>query len=197
VLAMCSGAMRQYLLELDALPVQSLIAMVPVSLKLNEAGVASAAGGNAVGTIMVRLATDLADPADRLQAIHDGVTGGKEALAEMTPTQIVAMSGLGLTPLVLAPMLRLQGLTRPPFNLVISNVPGPRKPLYMNGARLSGMYPLSVPYHGQAINITCTSYEGNMSFGITGCRRTAPRLQRLLAHLDDELTALEKAAGLS
>jgi diacylglycerol O-acyltransferase len=196
VLAMCSGAMRQYLLELDALPVQSLVAMVPVSLKLNEAGVASATGGNAVGTIMVRLATDLADPADRLRTIHDGVTGGKEALAEMTPTQIVAMSGLGLTPLVLAPMLRLQGLTRPPFNLVISNVPGPRKPLYMNGARLSGMYPLSVPYHGQAINITCTSYEGNMSFGITGCRRTAPRLQRLLAHLDDELTALEKAAGL-
>ena len=76
-------------------------------------------------------------------------------------------------------------------------MPGPKKPLYMNGARLSGMYPLSVPYHGQALNITCTSYDGKMNFGITGCRRTAPRLQRLLAHLDDELTALEKAAGVS
>src|SRR5688500_12919661 len=115
----------------------------------------------------------------------------------MSQLQILAMSGLGVSPLVLMPMLRMQGLTRPPFNLVISNVPGPKKPLYLNGARLSGMYPLSVPYHGQAINITCTSYGGNMNFGITGCRRTAPRLQRLLVHLDDELTALEKAAGLS
>ncbi len=196
VLAMCSGALRHYLLELDALPSASLVAMVPVSLKLKEAGIASAAGGNAVGTIMVRLGTDLDDPADRLQTIHDGVTGGKEALAGMTPAQFVAMSGLGVTPLVLAPMLRMHGITRPPFNLVISNVPGPKKPLYMNGARLSGMYPLSVPYHGQAINITCTSYVDNLNFGITGCRRTAPRLQRLLTHLDHELAALEQAAGL-
>jgi diacylglycerol O-acyltransferase len=106
------------------------------------------------------------------------------------------MSGLGVSPLVLLPMLRLQGITRPPFNLVISNVPGPRQPLYMNGARLSGMYPLSIPYHGQAMTITCTSYDGMLNFGITGCRRTAPSLQRLLTHLDDELGALEKAAGI-
>jgi diacylglycerol O-acyltransferase len=66
----------------------------------------------------------------------------------------------------------------------------------MNGARLHGMYPLSIPYHGQAMNITCTSYDGRMSFGLTGCRRTAPHLQRLLGHLDDELTALEEAAGI-
>jgi diacylglycerol O-acyltransferase len=197
VLAMCSGALRNYLLELDALPDQSLVAMVPVSLRLREAGVASTAGGNAVGTIMVRLGTDLADPADRLQTIHEGVADGRGALAQMTPTQIVAMSGLGVSRLVLAPMLRMQGITRPPFNLVISNVPGPRRPLYFHGARMSGMYPLSVPYHGQAVNITCTSYDGRMNFGITGCRRTAPRLQRLLVHLDDELTAMEKAAGLA
>jgi diacylglycerol O-acyltransferase len=197
VLAMCSGALRHYLLELDALPGASLVAMVPVSLKLKDAGIASSAGGNAVGTIMVRLGTDLPDPADRLQTIHDGVVGGKEALSGMTPAQFVAMSGLGVSPLVLAPVLRMQGITRPPFNLVISNVPGPRKPLYLNGARMSGMYPLSVPYHGQAVNITCTSYDGKLNFGITGCRRTAPRLQRLLAHLDDELAALEKAAGLA
>jgi diacylglycerol O-acyltransferase len=115
----------------------------------------------------------------------------------MSPAQILAMSGLGVSPLVLLPMLRLQGITRPPFNLVISNVPGPKKPLYMNGARLSGMYPLSIPYHGQAMNITCTSYDGMLNFGITGCRRTAPSLQRLLTFLDDELAALEKASGVS
>ena len=86
---------------------------------------------------------------------------------------------------------------RPPFNLIISNIPGPREPLYFNGARLQGVYPMSVPYHGQAMNITCTSYNDQMSFGLVGCRRTAPSLQRLLIHLDDELQALEESAGLS
>ena len=197
VLAMCSGAMRHYLLELNALPEQSLIAMVPVSLKLSEAGVASAEGGNAVGEVMVKLGTQLADPGDRLEGISDSIKSGKEALLSMSQLQILAMSGLGVTPLVLAPMLKMQGITRPPFNLVISNVPGPRKTLYMNGARLDGMYPLSVPYHGQAMNITCTSYNDQMSFGLVGCRRTAPSLQRLLTHLDDELVALEEAAGIA
>ncbi|WP_148572128.1 WS/DGAT/MGAT family O-acyltransferase [Nocardioides caldifontis] len=197
VLAMCSGALRHYLDELDALPDQSLVAMVPVSLKLADAHTASSEGGNAVGTLMVKLGTQLADPAARLEAINRSVIAGKDALAQMTPAQIVAMSGIGVSPVVLLPMLRMQGLTRPPFNLVISNVPGPRQPLYLRGAHLTGMYPLSIPVHGQALNITCTSYGGMMNFGLTGCRRTAPSLQRLLTHLDDELLALEQAAGVA
>jgi diacylglycerol O-acyltransferase len=197
VLAMCAGALRHYLIELDALPSQTLVAMVPMSLKLDQAGDASADGGNAVGTLMVKLHTDEPDAGKRLAGIHDSVVSGKEAVRSMSQAQILAMSALGVTPLVLMPMLGMQGITRPPFNLVISNVPGPRKPLYMNGARLDGMYPLSIPYHGQAMNITCTSYDGKMNFGLTGCRRTAPSLQRLLTHLDDELIALEEAAGVS
>lgn len=195
VLAMCSGALRHYLQELEALPPQSLVAMVPVSFKTKEADAASMAGGNAVGTIMVKLATDRSRAADRLEAIHTSVVSGKAALGEMSPLQAVAMSGLGVSPVVLMPMLKMQGLTRPPFNIVISNVPGPKRPLYLNGARLTGTYPLSVPVHGQALNITCTSYDDMMHFGLTGCRRTAPSLQRLLTHLDDELTALEEATG--
>jgi diacylglycerol O-acyltransferase len=196
VLAMCSGAMRRYLLDLDALPESSLVAMVPVSLDAKSAGIASASGGNAVGAVMCKLGTDLRDPADRLRSVHKSMLAGKEALGSMTPTQILAMSALGLAPAVLAPMLRLQGITRPPFNLIISNVPGPRKPHYFNGARLEGVYPLSIPLHGMALNITCTSYDQHMDFGLTGCRRTVPRLQRLLGHLDEELEALEKAAGV-
>jgi diacylglycerol O-acyltransferase len=197
VLAMCSGALREYLLELGSLPSHSLIAMVPVSLKLDSAGTADTSGGNAVGTIMVKLATDEPDPEKRLATIHQSVLSGKEALASMSPTQILAMSGLGVSPIVLLPMLRMQGISRPPFNLVISNVPGPRDTLYMNGARLQGMYPLSIPVHGQALNITCTSYDGMLDFGLTGCRRTAPKLQRLLTHLDEELADLEKATAVS
>jgi len=197
VLAMCSGAIRTYLAELDALPETPLVAMVPVGLKARDSGVASADGGNAVGSVMVQLATDLPDPADRLRAIHRSMQDGKQALSSMTPLQIVAMSALGLAPAVLWPALRVQGLARPPFNLIISNVPGPRVPHYFNGAELVGMYPLSIPIDGMALNITCTTYAGTIGFGLTGCRRTVPRLQRLLTHLDDELTALEVAAGVA
>ncbi len=196
VLAMCSGAMRRYLLELGALPDSTLVAMVPVGLKAKEAGVASATGGNAVGAVMVKLGTDLEDPTDRLTAIHRSMTSGKEALATMTPAQIMAMSAIGMAPAVLPAMLKLHGISRPPFNLIISNVPGPKQPHYFNGALLEGMWPLSIPIHGMALNITCTSYNGEMGFGLTGCRRTVPHLQRLLTHLDDELAALEKAAGV-
>ena len=194
VLAMCSGAMRTYLAELDALPEQSMVSMVPVGLQSRRPG---STGGNAIGSVMVRLATDKADPADRLRTISQSMKDGKEALSSMTPTQIVAMSAIGMAPSIVVPMLRMQGIVRPPYNLIISNVPGPRVPHYWNGAQLVGTYPVSIPINGMALNITCTSYAGNMGFGLTGCRRTVPHLQRLLTFLDDELAALEKAAGVS
>jgi diacylglycerol O-acyltransferase len=196
VLAMCSGAMRTYLLELDALPDTTLISMVPIGLKAKEAQIASASGGNAVGSVMVKLGTDLPDAADRLQAVHDSMADGKRALAQMTPVQILAMSALGQAPAILGPMLKMSGLVKPPYNLIISNVPGPRTKQFFNGMRLEGTYPLSIPIDGMALNITCNSYADQMAFGLTGCRRTVPRLQRLLTHLDSELDALEQAAGL-
>jgi diacylglycerol O-acyltransferase len=196
VLAMCSGAMRTYLLELDALPEETLICMVPVGLKAKQSHLASASGGNALGAVMVKLGTDLPDAADRLQAVHDSMISGKRALAQMTPVQILAMSGLGQAPAILGPMLKLSGLVRPPYNLIISNVPGPRTTQYFNGMRLEGTYPLSIPIDGMALNITCNSYADQMAFGLTGCRRTVPHLQRLLTHLDSELHHLERAAGL-
>jgi diacylglycerol O-acyltransferase len=196
VLAMCSGAIRSYLLEHAALPETSLVSMVPVGLNARQSHVASAEGGNALGAVMVQLGTHLPDPADRLASIHRSMTTGKEALATMTPMQILAMTGLGMAPAVLLPALRLAGIVRPPFNLIISNVPGPRQTQYLNGAKLVGSYPVSIPIQGMALNITCNSYADDMCFGLTGCRRSVPHLQRLLTHLDDELAALEKAAGV-
>jgi diacylglycerol O-acyltransferase len=194
VLAMCSGALRAYLHGLDALPDVPLIAMVPVSLHVDDH---NREGGNAVGVVMCNLGTHLADPGDRLAAIHASMADGKAAMSTMSPVQILAMSAIGMSPLALAPLLGVQNMFRPPFNLVISNVPGPRAPLYYNGARLDGVYPLSIPVDGQALNITCTSYSDALAFGLTGCRRSVPHLQRLLGHLDAELDALEHAAGVS
>jgi diacylglycerol O-acyltransferase len=195
VLAMCSGALRNYLLSMDALPDTPMIAMVPVSLHGEDSSSADG-GGNAVGAVMCNLGTDREDPADRLTTVHCSMEEGKDSLRSMSPMQIMAMSALGISPLGLWPLLRLTGSVRPPFNLVISNVPGPRQPMYWNGARLDGLYPLSIPLDGQALNITCTSYSDEIAFGLTGCRRTVPHLQRLLGYLDDELGALEKAVGV-
>src|SRR3954470_13839821 len=196
VLAMCGGAVRRYLLEHDALPEAPLVAMVPVGLKAKESHIASTEGGNAVGAAMCQLGTDPHAPAGRLEAIHASMLDGKEALSGMTPTQIMAMSALGQAPAIVAPLLRMSGIIRPPYNLIISNVLGPRTTQYWNGAKLVGHYPLSIPINGMALNITCISYDGNLGFGLIGCRRTVPHLQRLLTHLDDEVAALERAAGV-
>jgi len=194
VLAVCSGALRRYLLALAALPDAPLIAMVPVALRAKDRHRDS---GNAVGAVMCNLGTDQADPADRMRVVRESMLAGKQALAGMTPLQIIAMTCLGMSPLLLQSLPGYSDLFRPPFNIIISNVPGPRTPLYLNGARLDGLYPLSIPYHGQALNITCTSYSDEIAFGLTGCRRTVPHLQHLLGYLDDELDALETALGIS
>lgn len=197
VLAMCSGAIRCYLADHSALPDQTLVAMVPVNLDTSRKDSSSDDGGNAVGCVMVRLGTDLEDAEDRLRAVHDSTQDGKAALGTMTPNQVLAMSALGMAPAIAMPLLRMHGVVRPPFNLIISNVPGPRSTRYWNGAKLVGSYPVSIPIQGMALNITCASYDQSMEFGLTGCRRSVPSLQRLLAHLDDELTMLEKVAGVA
>jgi WS/DGAT/MGAT family acyltransferase len=195
VLAMSSGALRSYLLDMDALPDAPLIAMVPVSLH-GDGPSSTDGGGNAVGAVMCNLGTHLDDPAERLATVHDSMVVGKASMSGMSQTQIIATTALGVSPLGLYPLLHLDGKLPPPFNLIISNVPGPRVPLFWNGARLDGLYPLSIPVDGQALNITVTSYSHEIAFGLTGCRRTVPHLQRLLTYLDDELAALELATGV-
>lgn len=194
VLTMCSGALRSYLLAQNALPDSPLIAMVPVSLHGEESG-SSDGGGNSVGVVMCNLGTHLDDPVARLRTVHQSMIDGKAAMQGMSQLQMMAMSALGVSPLAFYPLLRLDGKARPPFNLVISNVPGPRTPMYWNGYRLDGLYPLSIVLDGQALNITVTSYADEIAFGLVGCRRSVPHLQRLLGDLDDELVALEEALG--
>ena len=193
VLAMCSGALRAYLDEQHALPDHPLVSMVPVSLR-NEEDADS--GGNMVGTILCNLATDLADPARRLETISESMRRNKKVFSELPRTQALALSAVNMAPLALAAVPGLVSATRPPFNIVISNVPGPAEPMYWRGARLDGNYPLSIALDGQALNITVVSNAGNLDFGLVGCRRSVPHLQRLLGHLDTALQDLERAVGV-
>jgi diacylglycerol O-acyltransferase / wax synthase len=195
MLAMCAGALRRYMLDLGTLPDRPLIAAVPMSLRARETGSAEAIGGNALGLILCDLATTEPDAATRLTTIHDSMLKGKAVYHGMSRLQITALSAIPLIPLAIGTLPGLTTITRPAFNVLISNVPGPREPRYWNGARMQGIYPLSIPYEGQALNITVTSYNGSLEFGLTGCRRTVPHLQRLLALLEESLQELEKAAA--
>jgi diacylglycerol O-acyltransferase / wax synthase len=193
VLAMCSGALRYYLLDEHALPDTPLIAMVPVSLRTAEE---ADAGGNMVGTILCNLATDVEDPAKRLETISESMRGNKKVFSELPRLQAFALSAFLMAPLGLAVVPGFVSSAPPPFNIVISNVPGPTEPMYWGGARLDGNYPLSIALDGQALNITLTNNAGNIDFGLVGCRRSVPHLQRLLGHLESSLKDLECSVGV-
>jgi len=188
-LTICAGALRRYLLAQHALPDKPLIAAVPVSVRSADQ---AEAGGNQVGMLLANLGTHVADPLERLRLVTESTKLAKERLAGMTRLEQLAHAGtMGLPfgPSILLGVAR----HRPLCNLVISNVPGPRQTLYMNGMRLDESYPLSIPYDYLALNITIASYGDHLGFGYTACRRTVPSLQRMLDHTDDALKELETA----
>ena len=189
VLALCAGSLRSYLIEQDALPTEPLIAMVPVAVRAKD----DTGGGNSIGAILANLATDVADPADRLAHIIDSTRHAKQQLQGMSKAAIIQYSAMLIAPSMLQMIPQTAGHIRPTFNVVISNVPGPDHPLYFRGARLEAAYPMSIPLHGQALNITCNSYAGMMCFGFTGCRDTLPHLQRLAVYCGEAIDELERA----
>jgi len=191
VLAMSAGALRRYLQEMHGLPKKSLKAMVPVSLR-RKGDIDSS---NAVGAISADLATNVKDPIKRFESIQASTRAGKAMFEGMAPRevelamQLMQMPGLFLIPLGLIDRY-------PPYNTVVSNVPGPRQPMYWNGARLEGIYPASIVSEGVALNITLISYDNNVDFGIVACRRTMPQVQRIIDYMEDALVELEEAVGL-
>ena len=192
VLALCASALRRYLLELDALPAEPLVAMLPVAIRQKG----DAGGGNAVGAILATLATDVEEPRARLETIIASTSSAKQQLQGMSSAAMLQYSAALVAPAMMQMLPITSGRMRPTFNVVISNVPGPDEPLYFRGARLEANFPVSIPVHGQALNITCSSYAGWMCFGFTGCRDTVPHLQRIAVYCGDAMGELEDALGL-
>ncbi len=191
ILAMCGSALRHYLQSYDCLPKQPLVAMVPVSLRRDDS-----IGGNQVGVILANLATHRKGSLHRLEVIKQSVDEAKEKFHRMSKEEAINYTAVTLAPsgLTLLTGLIPQWLA---FNVVISNVPGPEKTQYWNGARLERFYPVSAIVNHMALNITIISYEDRLEFGIVGCRRTLPSMQRLLQYLDDALLELETDLGMS
>ncbi len=189
VLAICGGALRRFLEERGDLPAQSLTTGIPVSVRpVDDEG-----SGNAITFIIATLGTDIAEARERLAAIRESVRQAKEHVQSLPRQAMLQYTVLLMAPTIITLLTGIGGRTRPMFNITISNVPGPDKPLYFRGAELVAIYPASIVTHGQALNITCESYAGAMNFGFTGCHASLPSMQRLAVYAMDALEELEAA----
>jgi WS/DGAT/MGAT family acyltransferase len=187
VLAVCGAALRRFLLERDALPEKALTAGIPVSVRpADDEGT-----GNAISFIVSTLGTDVADPLARLRAIRSSVQHAKAHVQSLPRQAMMQYTLLLMAPTMLTLLTGLGGRTRPMFNITISNVPGPEKPLFFRGAELLAIYPASIITHGQALNITCESYAGLMNFGFTACHTSVPGIQRLAVYASEAFDELE------
>ena len=188
VLYLCGSALRRYLAEHARVPDRPLVAGIPVNLR--EADDQSM--GTAIGIMLAELGTNVADPMQRLRAIARSTAEAKHHLGELPPEARTSYTLLINAPYIAALVAGLGGRAPIPFNLGISNVPGPSEPLYLNGSRLDSLSPLSLLMHGNALNITCVSYAGTLNFGLTGARDTLPHLQRLAIYMGDALDEIER-----
>jgi len=202
VLELCASALRTYLTDRDVLPLKPLVAMVPISVR--QKAQAGEFTNRVTGTI-VPIHTDIDDPVRRLQAIHDSMAAAKE-LNEAIPASILTDVTEFVPPALAAQASRLSTRIRmadrmnPPFNLTISNVPGPRVPLYLGGAAMEHFFPVSVIAEGQGLNMTVQSYLGNLDFGLVADRELVPDLWDLCNGLGaamDELLTAARSRGAS
>ena len=195
VMAMCAGALRRWLLDHDALPDQPLVAMIPVSVR-DPAG--QGALGNRVSAMLAPLPTSVTDPGLRLDIVHSATKVAKAQQAAIPQGLVDQISDFAV-PALAARAARVVFATGvlhrlPPFNITISNVPGPNTQVYLCGARLLAHYPVSVVTDGQGLNITLIGYLGQLHFGLISCRELVPDIDVLAGYLTDDLALLEQAA---
>ncbi|MCX4245188.1 WS/DGAT/MGAT family O-acyltransferase [Paraliomyxa miuraensis] len=187
VLYLCGTAIRRFLGESYLSANAPLTAGIPVDVRPADGDQNM---GNALSLMIASLGTDVADPLERLAAIKASTKEAKEHLQAMPRTALTQYMMMIMAPYMLQMMTGIGARTRPVFNIIISNVPGPRETLYFNGAKLEALYPVSLLAHGGALNITCLSYASTLNFGFTGCRDSLPHMQRLAVYTGDALAEL-------
>lgn len=189
-LALCGAAVRRYLLEHDALPDKSVTVSVPIGLRRGESS------ANAVAGFVCPIGTDEPDPRRRLELIQAASARGKQDILSLSPSASQQFTLLGLLPLALGQMTGLLARTPPYFNFTVSNVVLSQRSLYLNGARLESIYPMSFLTDGYGLNVTLVGYADKIAFGFLGCRDLIPHLQHLAIYVAEALTELETAAGI-
>ena len=186
VLTICGTALRRYLRELGELPAKPLTAGIPVSVRPAD----DEDCGNAITFIIASLATDVADIRERLEIVSASTRQAKQNLEKLSAAAITQYTVALMAPYVLSLVSGMAGRTRPVFNVTVSNVPGPRKPLYIRGARMEAFYPTSLVTHGQALNITVHGYADTMGFGFIGCHDSLPSMQNVAVYAGEAMAEL-------
>lgn len=200
VLAVCAGALRDWLSDHGGVPARPLRAMVPISVRA-RAGTSGEAGGNRVSFMLAELPTDEPDPRRRLQRVAASAREGKEGhdslgvAAGLAGVADLAVPAVASAAVRAAHRWRLADWVEPAFNLVVSTVPGPQVPLYLRGARLLHAYPVSVVTDGLGLNITVQTTAGGLDVGLTTCPELVPDLPDLAAAVPAALAALEAATS--
>ncbi len=192
VLALCAGALRRYLLGRGELPDEPLVGFVPISVRADEDRLSA---GNRLSAMLTSLATDVADPIERLRLVSAAMSEAKtqqsligaDVLTDWTEFTFPALIGRAAR---LISSMRVFDRLRPAFNVTISNIPGPPFPLFLAGARVAGMYPLGPVVDGAGLNMTVMSYCGTVYFGFNGCRETVPDISALPEMVVDSLDEL-------
>jgi diacylglycerol O-acyltransferase / wax synthase len=192
VVSLATSAVRKWLIQRDELPADPLVAMVPVSVRSEEE---RGAFGNRVSVMVVPIPTNEPDPRRRLMRTHELLRGAKERHNAL-PASLLTDATSFIPPAVAALAARVTvdilGRTRPPINLVISNVPGPRTPLYCAGAQLQANYPVSAVLDGVGLNITVLSYRDHIDFGIVADRDQVDDTWSLIRSASEALDELEE-----
>jgi diacylglycerol O-acyltransferase len=187
-LALVGAAIRRYLAELEVLPEEPIVASIPVGQPRSDGQV-----GNAAIGFTCPLGTDQDDVLARLYDIKTITTRTKNQLKNLSKQAIQQFAILGIAPLMVGQLTGLGVKIPPMFNLVVSNVVATRSKLYLNGAELQAMYPISILFDGYALNITVVGYADRIAVGFTGCRNALPSLQRLAVYTGEALEQLEAA----
>lgn len=186
-LALVGGGLRGYLQEQNALPEQSAVGQIPVNIRRDG----QSPLGNALAFLYARLHTDIADPVERLRAVHRSTSASKQLHQSLSDAAVLPFTMLLSSPFITQAVLGLTGRLRPAANLVISNVPGPRERLYFNRSRVETIFGPSVLFHGQALNVTMSSYAGQADIGFTACPDSVPDIDTLASQTHATLTDLE------
>ncbi len=193
MLAICAGGIRKYLLEKEKLPSQPLIANVPISIrKKGDEGKMN----NQISNMLISLATHIEDPIERFEAIQEHTVRGKikhKALGAKTLSEIADAVPFGLANLAAGVYSRysLNEYHRPPFNVTISNVPGPQIPLYINGHKVLSIFGLTPVLDGLGLIISIFSYDGQVSITATSDAKTMPDADQFARYIRESANELE------
>lgn len=194
ILAICAGGIRKYLAEKEKLPVQPLVANVPISIRVKGE---KQEMNNQISNMLVRIATHIKDPIERLEYIQEQTNKGKtkhkavgaKALSKMADAVPFGLANLAAG---LYSKYNIKEFHRPPFNVTITNVPGPQVPLYLRGHKISSIFGLTPVLDGFGLIIAAFSYNGLVSLTTTSDAKTMPDADKFSRYIRESANELEE-----